>query len=218
MEEIFKLLQLDPSIFLPQEQEQDQIICRVEAPTTQTRSRHFPPHETDLRPAIFTCCGPYIYGAGHFVTFYMSEDCWYIPNPLPECLTRPLSMHYKLHRALREYFNSRNRPIPIYPTYRQLPRITAQWDAPLSSWSCGAFAMFATLHFHLGGKSPNSLPAHYNTRDDLKVLHRALLEWLILGSPPTSGPLAVYTKSYNPHKGHKQIHTSKAASLRRPSS
>ena len=44
--------------------------------------------------------------------------------------------------------------------------------------------MSSTLHLLLEGIPPHSLPTQFITRDHMLALHRALLEWLILGSLP----------------------------------
>ena len=114
----------------------------------------------------------------------MSEDYWSIMNPPPDNMPPPTHMQYKLHRDLWESFNSRNLLIPALPPYRQLPRIAIQRDALLPLLSCGTFAMYTPLHLFLERRPPHSLPAIYITREQMMALHRALFEWLILGTPP----------------------------------
>ena len=159
LEGICKLLHLDLTISLMQQPEIDQILCLGEAPTRWTRARHFPPTGDPSHTSIPTCCGPWHNGAGHFVTFYVCQKYWSIIDPLEEDLPEPPHMQFRLHKALRESFTSRNLPIPPLPTYRKLPRIAVQRDAPRSLLSCGTFAMSTTLHLLLGGIPPHTLPS-----------------------------------------------------------
>ena len=114
----------------------------------------------------------------------MCQEYRYVIDPMEEDLPEPPRMQFRLHRALRESFTSRKLPIPPLPTYRMLPRIAIQRDAPGPLWSCGTFAMFATLRLLLGGIPPHTLPREFITRIHMLPLHKALLEWLIQGSPP----------------------------------
>ena len=63
-------------------------------------------------------------------------------------------------------------------------RIAIQDDGPLPPWSCGTLAMSTTLHLLLGNKLPHDMPAGCITRDHMLALHKALLHWLLTGSPP----------------------------------
>jgi len=168
---------------------------------------------------IPTCCGPWHNKEGHFVTFYMCEDYRSILYLLSDGMPPPPCVQYKLHRAIRESFNSRSIPIPAIPPYRYLPRISIKRGAPLASWSCGAFTMSTKLHLFLEGRYIYSLPALYITREHIFALPRALLEWLILGTPtPPSGPLVVFTRTSNPQEWHTQDHTCVPTSKRQTSS
>jgi len=149
--------------------------------TRWKHSRHFPSHGVVNLPFF----APWHTGEGHFVTFYIWGDCWSILDPLLNGMPPPPRMQYKLHRALREFFNYRNIPIPALTPYRQLPRIAIQRDASLPLWSCGTFVMPTTLHLLLGGLPPHSVMANYITREHMMSLHRALIEWLILAPPPS---------------------------------
>jgi hypothetical protein len=120
---------------------------------------------------------PDITGQAFSVTFYMCGDYWSILDPLPENMSSPPIIKYKLHRTLWGSFNSRNRPIRSLPPYRQLPMIAVQQNPPLPSWSFGTFTMSTALHLLLGGRTPHSLPAHYLTRDHTMDPHRALSFW-----------------------------------------
>jgi len=71
------------------------------------------------------------------------------------------------------------------PSYRQLPRIAIQHDAPRPNWSCGTIAMCTTLHLLLGNSRPHALPTMHISRDYMHSLHKALLAWLLTGTPPT---------------------------------
>ncbi len=44
--------------------------------------------------------------------------------------------------------------------------------------------MCTTLHLLLGDWHPHELPDHHITRTHMLTIHRALLEWLIAGTPP----------------------------------
>ena len=44
--------------------------------------------------------------------------------------------------------------------------------------------MSTTLHLLLGDKHPHDMPAGCITRDHMLALHKALLHWLLTGSPP----------------------------------
>ena len=114
----------------------------------------------------------------------MCPEYWSIINSTEETLPEPPHMKHKLHRSLRESFNSRDLPIPPLPSYRQLPGIAIQRDTPRPLWSCGAFSVSTTLHLLLGGIPPHSLPNQFITREHMMALHRALLDWLIQGNPP----------------------------------
>jgi len=108
------------------------------------------------------CCGPWYNGAGHFVTFYLCPEYWSILDPLMDNQPESPRMQFKIHRALRESFTSRNLPTSPLHTYRQLPRLR-----PL--WSYGTFAVFTTLHLLLGGipSSPiSSGPIHHPRAHD----------------------------------------------------
>jgi hypothetical protein len=191
LEGILRLLQLDPSISLLQQPEIDQILCIGEALTRWTRARHFPPPREPTHASILTCCGPWHNGSGHFVTFNMCQEYWSIIDPLEEDLPKPPRIQYKLHRALRESFTSRTLLISPLPAYRQLLRIAIQRDAPRPLWPCGTFAMPTTLHLLLGGIPPHSLPTHFITREYMLAMHRALLKWLIHGTPPPISGIGV---------------------------
>ena len=64
--------------------------------------------------------------------------------------------------------------------------------------------MSTTLHLLLGGRSPHSLPTNYIIRKHMMALHRALLEWLILGTPPTIWMTGCLHENILPPRG---IHT-----------
>jgi hypothetical protein len=160
MEVLFRILHLDSSIYLLQQHELDHILCLGEVPTGWSCSRHFLSQGSVNQPAIPTCCGPCHNGEGHFVTFYMCVDYLSILDPPSDGMPPPPRIQYKLHRALRKSFTSRNIPIPALPPYRHLPRIAIQPDAPLSLWSCGTFEMATTSHLLLGGCAPHSLPVN----------------------------------------------------------
>ncbi len=93
-------------------------------------------------------------------------------------------MQSKLHAAVSESFRARNLPIPTLPKYKQAPRLAVEHGAPRPAWSCGTIAMCTTLHLLLGDRHPHELPGLHIIRTRMLTLHRALLEWLIAGTPP----------------------------------
>jgi hypothetical protein len=113
----------------------------------------------------------------------MCESYWSILDPLEEDLLEPPRMQFRLRRALRESFTSRNLQIPPVPVYRSLPRKAIQRDASRDPWSCGTFAMSTTLHLLLGGIPPHTLPTQFITMEHMLALHGALLEWLLQSNP-----------------------------------
>ena len=121
LEGIFRILQIDPSISLLQQHEIDQILCLGEAPTRLNRARHFPPPGEPTHTSIPTCCGPRHNGRGHFITFYLCQCYWAIIDLREEDLPEPPRVQFRLHRALRESFTSRNLPIPATPDLSKAP-------------------------------------------------------------------------------------------------
>jgi hypothetical protein len=80
---LFRLLRLDPSVSLLQQQEIDQMLLLGEAPQRWKREHHFLPRDSyrDLL-GIPTCCGPCHNGSDQFVTFYLSQEYCTILDPL----------------------------------------------------------------------------------------------------------------------------------------
>ncbi len=74
LDDIFKLLRLDPFISLIQPLEAAQILVLGEAPARWTHSRHFPEGDSLQPLSIPTACGPWHDGAGHFLTLYVCID------------------------------------------------------------------------------------------------------------------------------------------------
>ena len=166
---------MDPSISLMQQQELGQILCLGDVPTRWTRSSHFHSPEGDCPPpGVPTCYGPSHNGEGHFVTFFMCADYRSILDPLTDYVPTPTCIRYKLYKATRESFASRNIPAPALPPFRQLIRIATQRDTSLPLWPCGTFAIANTLQLLLAGRPLHSLPANYITRDHILALHIAL--------------------------------------------
>jgi len=52
------------------------------------------------------------------------------------------------------------------------------------NWSCGTISMCTTLHLLIGNRQPHTLPNLYIPRARILSLHKALLAWLITGTPP----------------------------------
>jgi hypothetical protein len=142
----------------------------------------------------------------------MCENYWSILEPLEEDLLEPPRMQFRLDRALRGSFTSRNLPIPPLPAYRSLPRIAIQRDAPRPLWSCGTFALSSTLHLLLGSIPPRTLPTQFITREHMLALHRALLEWLIQGNPLDLSRGGCLHRGIHPLRGHTQAPTAASAS------
>ncbi len=154
-----------------------------ESPTRWTCPGHFPPAGDANQLTIRTACRPWHDSGGHFLTLYICNDYWSLLDPLHDLPHPPVGMQTKLHSALRKSFISRNLPVPPLPQYKQSPRIDIQMDAPLPLWSCGTIAMCTTLHLLLGVSHPHELYESYTTKAHMLSLHRALLEWLIVGTP-----------------------------------
>jgi hypothetical protein len=93
-------------------------------------------------------------------------------------------MQSKLHSAMSDSFGTRSLPVPPLHQCRQTPRTTIQQDTPRPAWSCGTIAMRTSLHLLLGDRHPHELCELYITITHMLTLHRALLEWLILDTPP----------------------------------
>ncbi len=98
-----------------------------------------------------------------------------------------MAFEEQLHNALKESFFERGFAHPTLPPYMRLDRIAIQDDDPLPPWSCGTFAMSTTLHLLLGNKHPHAMPSQFITREHMIALHRALLRWLLTGTPHLSG-------------------------------
>jgi hypothetical protein len=121
-------------------------------------------------------------------------------------------MQSKLYKALQESFRARDLPVPLLPQYMQLPRIAVQQDVPRPAWSCGTIATCTTLHL-LGDRHPYELRDLYITRARMIPLHRALQDWLVMGTltsmwlvrcmhrdqPPPSHTQQAYTGPYLPN-------------------
>jgi len=184
MEGIFKILKKDSSISLLQQPELDQVLCLGEAPTRWKRPSHFPPQEGTNNIIFLTCRGTWHNGDGHFVIVFLCNDYWSILDPLPNSAPPSSRSRLNLHNALKKSYTSQGLPIPALPPFRQLPHLSTQRDFPLSLWSCGTLAMSTTFHLLLGKHLPHTLPPNYITRARMLALYMALLEWLILGTPP----------------------------------
>ena len=102
-------------------------------------------------------------------------------SPAPETRT---AFETQLHSALKESFFERAFAPPALLPCRRLALIAIQDDDPLPPWSCGPFAMSTTLHLLSGDKHPHDMPPHCISGDHMLALHRALLRWLLTGTPP----------------------------------
>jgi hypothetical protein len=72
---IFRLLRVDPSVSLLQQQETNQMMCLGEALHRWKQPRHIEPRDSYANPStILTCCGPWHNGADHFVPLYKCQD------------------------------------------------------------------------------------------------------------------------------------------------
>ena len=167
-----------------QQPEMDQLLITGEVPTRWSRAHHFLDRDGGTQTHIPTTCGAWHNGHNHFLTFYLCADYWSLLDPLTDIPCPPSGMQASLNRALRQSFLARNLPIPPLPPYQHLPRIAIQQDSPLPNWSCGTIAMCTTLHLLLGDKQPHTLPSSYIPRERMLSLHKALLAWLLTGTPP----------------------------------
>jgi len=69
---IFRLLRLDHSVSLLQQQEIYQMLYLGEAPQRWKREHHFLPHDSYRDPlGVPIYCDPWHNGLDHFVTFYL---------------------------------------------------------------------------------------------------------------------------------------------------
>ena len=148
--------------------------------------------------SILTACRPWHNGAGHFLTVYMCNDYWSLIDPLRDLPHFPFGMQSKLHTALSESFRARNLPLSTLYQYKQSPRIAIQQDAPRPAWLCGTISMCTTLHLLLGVRHTHELRELYITITHMLTLHRALLEWLITGTPPTLWQLECLHQDMHP--------------------
>ena len=155
-------------------------------PTRWRRAPHFLPRASYEDPTqIPTCCGPWHKGANHFVTFYLCPEYWTLLDPYDP--TRPdrwAACETHLYKALTYSFTTRGLPVPALPTYKHIERLAIQQDDPLPAWSCGTFAMSTTLNLLLGATPPHLLRPSCITRVHMLNLHKALLTWLLTGTPP----------------------------------
>jgi len=72
---LFRLLNLNPSVSLLQQQEIDQTFLLGGAPQRWKREHHFLHRDSYWDPlGIPTCCGPWHNGSDHFVTFYLCQE------------------------------------------------------------------------------------------------------------------------------------------------
>ncbi len=163
----------------------------------------FPEGDSLQQFSIPTACGSWHDGAGHFLTLYIRKGYWSLMDPLRDIPHPPPDMQSNMHTALCESFRARNLPNPTLPQYKQVPRISVQQDAPRPAWSCGTITMCTTLHLLLGDRLPHELPGQYITRDNMLTLHKALLEWLILGTPPAMWQIAcIHQDIHRPIQAH----------------
>jgi hypothetical protein len=127
---IFKLLRLDPSIFLIQHLEASQLLVLGESLTRWARPRSFPDTDSAQQLSISTACGHWHDDEGHFLTFYISKDYWSLMDPLRDLSYPPSGIHYRLHSALSESLRARILPVPTLPQYRQTPQIAIHQGKP----------------------------------------------------------------------------------------
>ena len=167
-----------------QQPEMDQLPRTGQAPTRWSHSRHFTDPLGGIQTHIPTACGAWYNGEHHFATFYICAGYWSIIDTRQDFPLPHPGMQECIIRALRKAFRGRNLPVPPLPTYKQAPRIAVQHDAPRQHWSCGTIAMLTTLHLLLGRRRPHELPALCLLRENMLLLHKALLAWLIKGKPP----------------------------------
>ena len=161
------------------------MLLRGTPPTTWTSRHHFGPTHAHPGPlhAPFLC-GVWHNGHKHFVVFYICLDFWTILDPLNDNYTPSYDMITNVASALTITYQQHNEQCPPKPRYRRVQRIAIQNDSPLEPWSCGTIAILTTLHLTLGNTRPDRIPANNITRQQMLNLHQALLQWLIIGTPP----------------------------------
>ena len=161
------------------------MLLRGTPPTTWTSRHHFGPTHAHIGPlhAPFLC-GVWHNGHDHFVVFYICPDYWTILDPLNDNYTPSHDMLTNIASALTTTYQHYNEQCPLIPRYLRVQRIAIQNDYPLEPWSCGTIAILTTLHLTLGNTRPDRIPANSITRQQMLNLHQALLQWLIIGTPP----------------------------------
>jgi hypothetical protein len=94
-------------------------------------------------------------------------------------------MTNNISTAIATTYLHHNLPVPPLPPFRRVNRTAIQNDLPLAAWSCGTISLLATLHLTLGQIRPDNIHTINSiTRRHILIFHQALLQWLILGTPP----------------------------------
>ena len=116
----------------------------------------------------------------------MCPDFWTIIDPLHSFTSPTHSMTNNISTAIATTYLHHNLPVPPLPPFRRVNRIAIQNDLPLAAWSCGTIAVLTTLHLTLGQIRPDKININTDniTRRHILNFHQALLQWLILGTPP----------------------------------
>jgi hypothetical protein len=119
------------------------------------------------------------------VVFYLCPEFWTIIYPL-HSFTSPIhSMTNTISTALATTYLHYNLPVQPFLPFRKVNRIANQKDFPLVAWSCGTIAILTTLHLTIGQIRPDDINTYNIIRRHILNFYQALLQWLILGTPPS---------------------------------
>jgi len=191
---ILKLLGRFDSISFLAQTEIDQILTG-NVPGKWSSTRHFRSDKRYLGPLEVPCiCGPW-YRHSHFVTFVLCPKYWTFLDPLTDESVIEPSVHENVEKAINATYEFKGMEVPIIPRYKQFKRICIQNDSPLHQWSCGHFALLTTLHLVLGSKLPHEIRENSISRKQMLNLQKALLTWLLHGTPPDLWSIDCLNKS-----------------------
>ena len=93
-------------------------------------------------------------------------------------------MANNISTAIATTYLHHNLPVPRLPPFRRVYRIAIRNDFPHAALSCGTIAILAILHLTLGQIQPGNINTNNTNRRHTLTFHQALLQWLILGTPP----------------------------------
>ena len=111
--------------------------------------RHFSNEKRYKGPLDVPCiCGSW-FRHGHFVTFVLCLGYWTFLHPLNEESGDDDIVHENVKNVIKLAYETKGFEVPKLLSYKQFKRICIQKDSPLSTWSCGTFAILTTLHIIL---------------------------------------------------------------------